>query len=204
MSSLLDILHKVAAHPWIYDLIQTAAGQKINLKRIKENVSCSILDVIADVGGGTGATRSLWPEQCRYICLDIEMPKLRGFRLKHKSGLGVLGDATRMPFGDACADLVVCMAVVHHLTDSMFDQLLQEAFRVLKTGGRVVLLDPVLNPKRWAGMVLWKLDRGSNPRTANELKSRLASRFEIAHWENYAVYHEYVLGIGVKISKNGN
>ena len=198
MSSLLEILHKIAAHPWVYDRIQTVAGQKTSLARIRARISCSARDLIIDVGGGTGATRSVWPDGCRYVCLDIEMPKLRGFHSKHPGGLGVLGDATRMPFADGAADVFVCVAMVHHLTDEMFDQLFEEAFRVLRPGGRVVLLDPVLNRDRWLGLALWRLDRGSNPRTADELRGRLASRFQVEHWESYAIYHEYVLGIGVR------
>jgi ubiquinone/menaquinone biosynthesis C-methylase UbiE len=194
----LNIFHKLAAHPWVYDRIQTAAGQKISLERIRKILGDLDADVIVDVGGGTGATRSIWPKGCRYICLDIEMPKLIGFRSKNANGLAVLGDATRMPFGDGVADILVCMAVVHHLTDTMLEQALDEAFRVLRVGGRVVLLDPVLDRNRWLGRALWRLDRGSNPRTAEDLREKLESRFELAHWENYAVYHEYVLGIGVR------
>src|SRR5580765_5479726 len=195
MSLLLEILHKIAAHPWVYDRIQTAAGQKVSLERMRKSISCSTRDVIVDVGGGTGATRSVWPNRCRYVCLDIEMPKLRGFRSKNPDGLGVLGDATRMPFADASADVLVCVAMLHHLTDGMVERLFEEGLRVLRPGGRVVLLDPVLNRNRWLGLALWWLDRGSNPRTARELRRKLASRFQIVHWESYAVLHEYVLGI---------
>ena len=198
MSLLLEILHKIAAHPWVYDRIQTAAGQRVSLERMRKTVPCSTRDVIVDVGGGTGATRRVWPSLCRYVCLDIEMPKLKGFRSKNPDGLGVLGDATRMPFADGSADLLVCVAMIHHLTDEMVEQLFEEASRILRPGGRVVLLDPVLNRSRWLGRVLWRLDRGSNPRTAGDLRSRLASRFQVVHWESYAILHEYVLGIGVR------
>lgn len=199
MSPVLEFLHRVSANPWVYDWIQTVLGQKTSLELIRTKVSCSTRDVIIDVGGGTGGTRSVWPDQCRYVCLDIEMPKLKGFRSKNPGGLGVLGDATRMPFADGAADLVVCVAMVHHLTDEMFEQLFAEALRVLKPGGRVVLLDPVLNRSRRLGLALWRLDRGSNPRSAGELRSRLASRFQVVHWESYAIFHEYVLGIGMRL-----
>ena len=198
MSSFLGILHKIAAHPWVYDRIQTAAGQRKSLERIAKQVAAMPVETVIDVGGGTGATRELWPRSCRYICLDIEMPKLRGFHSKAPGGFGVMGDATRMPIASDVADVVVCMAVVHHLTDDMFEKVIGEALRVLKPGGSLVLLDPVLNRNRWLGLVLWKLDRGSNPRTAEELRKKVESRFRIAHWENYSVYHEYVLGIGVR------
>jgi ubiquinone/menaquinone biosynthesis C-methylase UbiE len=198
MSSFLEILHRLAAQPWVYDRIQTAAGQEKSLERMRKCVSDLRAGAVLDVGGGTGATRRIWPKDCRYVCLDIEMPKLRGFKAKNEGGFGVLGDATRMPIADATVDVVACMAVIHHLNDEMLVRALDEARRVLKRGGHIVLLDPVLNRKRWLGLVLWKLDRGSNPRTAAELRKRLESKFEILHWENYAVYHEYVLGIGLR------
>jgi SAM-dependent methyltransferase len=88
------------------------------------------------------------------------------------------------------------MAVMHHLTDAMLEMVLDEAVRVLKVGGRMILLDPVRNREILLGRILWRLDRGSYPRTAEELRERLESRFEVTHWEKFTIYHEYVLGIG--------
>jgi hypothetical protein len=46
--------------------------------------------------------------------------------------------------------------------------------------------------------MLWKLDRGSYPRPEEELHEKLEHRFKIIHWEKFAIYHEYVLGIGIR------
>jgi ubiquinone/menaquinone biosynthesis C-methylase UbiE len=188
----------MAAHPWVYDQIQALAGSDQVLDRLSHEVEKLNANVVLDVGGGTGAMRSLFSPESRYVCLDMEMPKLAGFRRKVPKGLAVQGDATSMPILDGCADLVICKSVTHHLTDLMLEKALDESRRVLRVGGYLILLDAVLNRSRLAGQVLWRLDRGSYPRTGEKLYETLNSRFEVAHWEKFAIYHEYVLGIGVR------
>jgi len=195
---LTKLLHKFAAHPWVYDRIQTLAGNK----KVLECLSYGLLPlnprVVVDIGGGTGTVRSLLAPDCRYICLDLEMPKLEGFRSNVAGGLAILGDATSMPIRDGCADMVICKSVTHHLTDSQLDRALDESRRILRPGGHMVLFDAVWNRKRLAGLALWKMDRGSYPRSIEELRRKFAVRFEIAHWKKMSVYHEYVFGIGVR------
>ena len=195
---LTGLLHRLAAHPWVYDQIQTVAGHPQVLERLSHAIVSLDPKVVVDIGGGTGTVRNLFAADCRYICLDLEMPKLLGFRSKIPRGLGVLGDATSMPIIGGCADAVVCKSVTHHLTDSMLERALDESRRVLRAGGHMVLLDAVLNPRRLAGRVLWRLDRGSYPRSEDELHRKLEDRFRILHWEKFAIYHEYVLGIGLR------
>jgi ubiquinone/menaquinone biosynthesis C-methylase UbiE len=197
-ATIIKVLHEMAAHPWVYDRIQTFAGQKQSVERMSRYTAAIPAETVVDVGGGTGAWRRLWSAGCRYICLDIEMPKLKGFRSKVPDGFAVHSDATRMPIATGSADVVMCMAVMHHLTDSMLDQVLEEALRVLRIGGQLILLDPVLNRERRLGRILWRLDRGSHPRTAEQLREMLEARFKILYWEKYAIYHEYVLGIGAR------
>lgn len=194
---LIGLLQKLAEHPWVYDRIQSLAGQTHTVRRISPRVSGILAKTVVEVGGGTGFWKRLWPADSRYICLDIEMPKLQGFRAKVPGGLAVLSDATRMCIASESADAVVCIAVLHHLTDAMFGQVLDEVQRILKSGGHLIVLDPVLS-EQWAGRLLWRLDRGSYPRRSGELREKLQSKFRVIHWEDYSVYHEYVFMIGVK------
>jgi len=76
--------------------------------------------------------------------------------------------------------------------------MLSEVDRPLQPGGRVILVDPVLDDERVAGRMLWKLDRGSFPRTASNLRRIMEQRFAFEHWDEFAVWHGYVLGIGRK------
>jgi ubiquinone/menaquinone biosynthesis C-methylase UbiE len=197
---LTKVLHRLAAHPWVYDRIQALAGQEKVVELLSREIAPLNPKVVVDIGGGTGSTRRLFTEDCRYICLDLEMPKLSGFRSKAPTGLAVLGDATSMPIIDSCADMVVCKSVTHHMTNLMLERALDESRRVLRVGGYMILLDAVLNQARFAGRVLWSLDRGSYPRSEHELQRKLSDRFKIIHWEKFAIYHEYVFGIGVRHS----
>lgn len=196
---VIGILHELASQPLVYDLIQRLAGQKANLKKISAHTKTMRPHSIVDVGGGTGAARDLWPTGSQYICLDIEMPKLRLSRSKNPNGFALLSDATRMSIATGSIDVVLCMCFVHHLTDEMLDQTFSEARRVLRVGGRLILLDPILKHERRIGRILWKLDRGSYPRTAETLYEKLGANFRIIHWEQYAIYHEYAFGIGVRV-----
>jgi ubiquinone/menaquinone biosynthesis C-methylase UbiE len=51
-------------------------------------------------------------------------------------------DAERLPFADSAFDLVTCRAAAHHFPDAF--KFVQEAARVLKSGGRLVIQDHLL------------------------------------------------------------
>jgi SAM-dependent methyltransferase len=103
-----------------------------------------------------------------------------------------------MPVRTGSIDVITWIFIAHHLTDEMLAAALQETERVLKSGGYILFLDPVFSRKRWSGRLLWKLDRGSNPRTDEQLRSVLESRFQMESWDRFAIYHQYLLGIGRK------
>src|ERR1043165_5856233 len=105
---LILLLHRIAAQPWIYDRIQQIVGQRELLLRVLPGIKQLRPGAVLDVGGGTGDSRGMWPEGCHYVCLDNEMPKLRGFRRKAPSGSAVLSDATRMAIPDKSMEGVMC------------------------------------------------------------------------------------------------
>jgi ubiquinone/menaquinone biosynthesis C-methylase UbiE len=195
---LLSMLHELASCPWVYDQIQKAAGVRQVYSRMSRQLPSDGAGYVLDVGGGTGAMRTLWPADCRYVCLDIEMPKLQGFRSKVPDGLALQTDATNMPIATNSASSVVCMAVAHHLTDAMLTAVMRESVRVLKPGGRMFFLDPVFARRRMLGRMIWRLDRGSYPRTAEALRRVFSGHFQVAHWEQFAIYHEYAFGVGIR------
>ena len=50
---------------------------------------------LLDIGGGTGRIRRVLSDRARYVCLDMEGPKLAQLRRTGRDGIPVQGDATR-------------------------------------------------------------------------------------------------------------
>jgi ubiquinone/menaquinone biosynthesis C-methylase UbiE len=190
---LLNTIHKAASVGWVYDSIQTLAGVPFlesHLRRCLSDRSGRVLDI----GGGTGALSRLLPPACTYTCLDNEMPKLQRCAQRAPGG-ALLGDATQMPVQSGSVDVVTVVNVTHHLTDDQFEQMLRESARVMKANGSLVLMDAVWKPSRIPGRLLWALDRGSSPKTADALRAALERHFRLESWNQVAIYHQYILAM---------
>jgi ubiquinone/menaquinone biosynthesis C-methylase UbiE len=197
---ILKALHKLASTGPVYDFIQTVGGIKLVYRRFaRALLNHSSYHTVLDIGGGTGRIRSLFTADCKYFCLDNEAPKLLQFRHRNENALAILGDATSLPIASASMDLVLCIAVSHHLRDSELQQVLMEATRILRPGGRLLFYDALWKPQWWPGRLLWSLDRGSNPRTKDVLLSIIAKHTRILHQEEFRQAHEYLLLVASKI-----
>lgn len=98
-----------------------------------------------DIGTGTGALlESLAPRVSSALGIDASRAMLALARARlAKPGLGHCSvrqaDMYRLPFADAGFDLVVLQMVLHYAEDP--EGVLVEAARVLRPGGRVVIVD---------------------------------------------------------------
>jgi len=97
---------------------------------------------VLDVGGGAGAY-AMWLTEVGYaVHLLDASPRLvaearrRAASLPRPLASCQVGDARRLDFADSCADIVLLLGPLYHLTDAPDRALaLGEAFRVLKPGG---------------------------------------------------------------------
>lgn len=89
---------------------------------------------ILEIGGGSGNLRDALPDA---VSLDIQWTPW----------LDIVADAHDLPFADGSFANVVMLDVFHHL--SYPSRFLKEALRVLKPGGRLVMIEPNVSPVSW-------------------------------------------------------
>jgi ArsR family transcriptional regulator len=103
--------------------------------------------VIADLGAGEGAFALLLAERAKkVIAVDtsarmIEVGREQALRHGVKNVEYRLGDMEEIPIEDASVDLVFFSQSLHHALHP--ERAVTEAWRILKPGGRVILLDLV-------------------------------------------------------------
>lgn len=133
------------------------------------------------------------PPHVKYVPLDVDQRKLDRLLDKHEGLEGVVASATALPLEDDSFDYALCTNVAHHLSDPDLQLMLAELGRV--TRQQLILVDP-LRVNRLASRILWIIDRGSYPRSYEELVERLTSRFVTEEAETFTFLHSYVLFVG--------
>jgi ubiquinone/menaquinone biosynthesis C-methylase UbiE len=104
-------------------------------------------DTVLDLGSGTGLlTLAAARKACRVIALDASAEMLaRTSRNVGAEGMEdvelIHGDMRRIPLPDESVDLVVSSYAFHHLGDDGKELAAAEALRVLRPGGRMVVVD---------------------------------------------------------------
>ena len=183
------LAHRVASHPAVYDAIQRTVGTPRTRELLREHLAGAAGKTVLDVGAGTGRLRDTLPDGAKYVWLDNDPQKLSGFKAKRPEDETILADATQIPLGDKSVDYAVCVAVAHHLPEDAFPRLVTELARVVRE--RLLFVD-ALREQAAIGRLLWGFDRGTHPRSADELLSTLQGAFELDDVERYSKLHRYV------------
>ena len=84
---------------------------------------------VLDIGGGTAHIKEVRTD---VVCADI-LPF---------PGIDVVADAHRLPFPDSAFSGIVMLDVLHHIERPI--EFLQEASRILKSGGRLAMMEPAM------------------------------------------------------------
>ena len=170
--------------------------------------------VLLDIGCGAGTSGALFGYLgAHYIGVDhsphAAMYTLRHVRAVGADGFTVQGNAESLPIRDECVDVVYSNGVLHHTPN--FDTAMDEAYRVLKPGGRAIIalystwstafgllrivgtLKGNLTPRamdRWMGDAsegAWRTGARLNPWTQTFSKSQLRRIARSYHAEGLAI-----------------
>ena len=132
-----------------YDLVNTVLTLGFDKSWRKKAVNNLIGTSVLDLGSGTGAAyEQLINYETTAIDPDKKMLELNTFENK------VLGCAEKLPFEDNSFDNIFCSFVWRNVSDT--NKAFNEVYRVLRPGGKFVLLD-MTRPKNSFAKILHKI-----------------------------------------------
>jgi ubiquinone/menaquinone biosynthesis C-methylase UbiE len=107
---------------------------------------------VLEVAVGTGLNLPYYPAGISLTGIDLS-PAMLAVALDRAGALSLAADlreasADALPFPDASFDTVVCAVSLCNIPDDR--AAIAEMFRVLRPGGKLVLLDHVASDRRWA------------------------------------------------------
>lgn len=129
---------------------------------------------VLEVAIGTGRNLPFYPRDVRLTGIDIT-PEMLAVARKRACDLGMtasllVADAELLPFDAASFDSVVCTLGLNAIPDGR--AAIAEMYRVLRPGGRVVLLGHVASPHRVVRVIQRWLERRLLPITGDHQTRR--------------------------------
>ena len=174
-------IRAVLQRPAVYNLFQRIVGGHAVRKRFAAtHVRAQPGQRVVDVGCGP-APMLIWLPAVEYVGFDISAPYIEAARARFGArGTFILGDSHSLRDDERVqgADIVICVATLHHLDDDAALALLAFAHRILKPGGRFVCGEPCWAPHQGA-LSRWIMsrDRGASVRTEAEYRNLVGRHF---------------------------
>jgi ubiquinone/menaquinone biosynthesis C-methylase UbiE len=130
-----------------YDAV-IAVAERLLFQGGREWACRQVSGRVLEVGIGTGRNLPLYPPDAELTGIELspamlEQARVRAARLGRPADLR-LGDAQQLPFPDRSFDSAIATLTLCSIPDA--DKAVAEMARVLRPGGRMVLLDHVASP----------------------------------------------------------
>ena len=171
--------------PSLYNVFSAVVGgNELRRRIIQSHIRAKPGDKVIDIGCGTARVLQSLPA-VKYFGLDINPDYIAFARRTYgDKGTFVVGDMRSLR-GDSRfkdADIVIAIAVLHHLDDDEAADCIRFAYDALKRGGRLVCYDACWIPNQ--GVVsryIMSHDRGRNIRTEQQCRQLAAKVFSNVH-----------------------
>ena len=116
-----------------------------NLKIVKGKLDST--DKVLDVGCGLGLTGEYLTKK-GFKVTGIELDSAIVDKTKKYTSYEVHNEsATKLPYSDSSFDAIIFMYVMHHIPIEKHKSVLSEAKRVLKSTGKMIMIEPTVNSK---------------------------------------------------------
>ena len=191
---IVNLAHQILSNEFAYDAFQTCVGSYKFRRRFLESIKINADSKILELGCGAGITLETIQNN-DYVGIDVSQKYLVKAKKRKETSLLVKGDvslaSTYQNLSTTKNDVVLALALWHHLDDEQMVKTLENVHRISEKGISIFSLDPFVDKKtsvsaKWVA----ENDRGKFLRSAEHLKeiseaSGFEFYFEISRRELY-------------------
>jgi ubiquinone/menaquinone biosynthesis C-methylase UbiE len=145
---------------WRDDYLRDAQRKLISLLDIRENVR--FLDVGCGAGSAVGEVARLAANKGLFYGVDLSpkmIEKAKGKFSGKDNYHFIQANAESIPLDDESFDIIICTNSFHHYLHP--DKALKEMYRLLRTGGKIYILDPTAD--NWMAKAVDKIIKRVEP-----------------------------------------
>jgi SAM-dependent methyltransferase len=181
MAQITHGIRAILSNSFFYTAFQSIMGAHKSRQRFVKNWVKSYDGMsILDIGCGPADILEYLPG-VDYYGFDISEVYIE--RAKERFGVRGQFYCKELEFDDLVVlpkfDVVLALGLLHHLDDAVAQNVLQISYEALRPGGRLLTIDPCLDPTQSAvARFLIRNDRGQNVRDKQEYKELTESYFE--------------------------
>lgn len=161
-------------------LIKILTLDYLVIKRtLKKELIVKKNEKILDAGCGTGILSTFFPNAI-YTGIDLDKKLISFAKEKYKKNFLVMSiDQLKFPINTF--DKIIIVGVIHHLNDKVTKQAFDEIKKVLKVGGKILVIEaiPPILKYNLIGQLLRHHDEGDFVRTLDEYEKLFKSKFDV-------------------------
>ena len=170
-----QMISKILSIPAVFHLEQRLCNNYGNVKaEFSDYVDRGALRVL-DVGCSTGTCGQALFDTTRheYTGIDITERYIAYAQRKYPFSRYLVMDGRALTFDDQSFDVVSFVGVLHHMDDATATASLEQARRVLKKTGVLLVAEPVFSPNAVLSNLFLSIDRGKFIREAGHYEKLL-------------------------------
>lgn len=192
------MLSRVLSVPFVFQLQQRLFNDygnvRIEFAAYLERGPLRILDVGCSTGAGGQAIFDMARDD--YVGIDFTERYTTYASRMYPRGRFMTMDGRALQFEDERFDVVSFIGVLHHMDDETARRSLEEARRVLKPDGALLVAEPVFTANDLRSNCLLSIDRGKHVRESGEYAA-LASAFRIERKRYFRLsFHRFLSLVG--------
>lgn len=174
------VIEKLSDHPGLFLFCRGLL--EANFRAIRRTIREQLPDQegrrVLDVACGPGAFSELFPAE-QYVGVDMNQRYIDYARRHYRGAFHVM-DARSLDFDADSFDDVLVYGFLHHLNDEDARAVLDGIARVLKPGGRTLIIEDIPTESRLnlVGHLLHRIENGHFIRTAEEYRTLLGGSLE--------------------------